>query len=95
MADESDVNLLDFDDSETAIDYGHRLFLRWFYTIVPESDLQTAEKWEHTIGWLVLLLFFISIVCCFTLWDRLSRLRRLMVVILMWLAALATLIFLL
>lgn len=95
MTNDNDENILDVDDSETAIDYGHRLFLHWFYTVVPESDIQTAEKWEHTIGWLILLLLFISIVFCLTIWDRLSRLRRLIIILLMWLAALATLIFLL
>jgi len=93
MSDDDDSSFIT-DNENGAMDFAHQLFLKWFYYYVPESNLDTALRWEHTIAWIALLLLAFAICGCLAFWERVSRLRRLLIVLMLWLFVLATLIFL-
>jgi hypothetical protein len=95
MADSEDDDMSFItDNTDTVGDYAHEIFLKLFYKYVPQSDLDTALRWEHTIAWVCLVIFAISVCCCLAFWDRVSRLRRILIVMAVWALMLAVLIFL-
>lgn len=83
----NDLLLTDDAPQQTVLGILQKEGADWVFSFVPTDDVLWVEKWKHT---LFFLFIFFMVVCFFALmglWERMSRMRWAIVIILLFIFA--------